>query len=210
MLFVGAGGLAAQLFEDLVASRLQNVTFWSETETPHDYIKKHYPIISTDEEVIEYFTTVTTSFVLCIGDIKQRKKVTERFIALGGKPSAFLSPFCRISPYIKSIGNANIILNDAEMEADVIIEDNCLLNKKSKYGHGCIIRSNCEVGPMATISAYADIGEESLIGINSLILPNVKIGRNVTVSAGSVITKNIPDNAVVAGNPAVIRFYKKV
>ncbi len=210
MLFVGAGGLAAQLFEDLVASRLQNVVFWSETETTHDYIRKNYPIISTDDEVKEYFRTVTTSFVLCIGDIRQRKIVTERFISLGGKSTAFLSPFCRISPYVKSLGSANIILNDAEMEADVVIEDNCLLNKKSKYGHGCVIRSNCEIGPMAVISAYAEIGEGSLIGINALILPNVKIGKNVTISAGAVITKNIPDNAVVAGNPAVIRFYKKI
>jgi acetyltransferase-like isoleucine patch superfamily enzyme len=42
------------------------------------------------------------------------------------------------------------------------------------------------------------------IGANATILPDVKIGRNALVGAGSVVTKDVPDNAVVAGNPAKI------
>ena len=40
------------------------------------------------------------------------------------------------------------------------------------------------------------------IGANSTILPGIVIGANSLVGAGSVITKDVPDNAVVAGNPA--------
>jgi maltose O-acetyltransferase len=36
------------------------------------------------------------------------------------------------------------------------------------------------------------------------ILPGVTIGNGVTIGAGSVVTKNVPDNVVVAGNPAKI------
>lgn len=42
------------------------------------------------------------------------------------------------------------------------------------------------------------------IGSNTIILPNVRIGSNVIVAAGSVITKDIPDNSVVAGIPATV------
>lgn len=42
------------------------------------------------------------------------------------------------------------------------------------------------------------------IGNNTLIMPGVTIGNNVIVGAGSVVTKSVPDNAVVAGNPAKI------
>lgn len=49
------------------------------------------------------------------------------------------------------------------------------------------------------------IGNNVWIGGNAIILPGVVIGNNVVVAAGSVVTKNIPDNALVAGNPAVIR-----
>ena len=48
------------------------------------------------------------------------------------------------------------------------------------------------------------IGNNCFIGMNSIVLPNVKIGNNVVVGAGSIVTKTIPDNVVVAGNPAGI------
>jgi len=46
------------------------------------------------------------------------------------------------------------------------------------------------------------VGEYSFIGASSVILPGVKIGQNCVVGAGSVVTKSIPDNTVVAGVPA--------
>lgn len=42
------------------------------------------------------------------------------------------------------------------------------------------------------------------IGANSTILPGIVIGANSLVGAGSVVTKDVPDNAVVAGNPAKV------
>jgi maltose O-acetyltransferase len=48
------------------------------------------------------------------------------------------------------------------------------------------------------------IGNDCWIGGGSIILPGVTIGSGVTVGAGSVVTKNVPDNVLVAGNPAKI------
>ncbi|MEK6880946.1 MAG: acyltransferase, partial [Nanoarchaeota archaeon] len=50
------------------------------------------------------------------------------------------------------------------------------------------------------------IGDWVRIGSNSTILP-VKIGNNAIIGAGSVVTKDVPENAVVAGNPAKILRY---
>ena len=52
------------------------------------------------------------------------------------------------------------------------------------------------------------LGGGSFIGINTIICNSVVIGKNVTIGAGSVVTKDIPDNEVWAGVPA--RFIKKV
>lgn len=48
------------------------------------------------------------------------------------------------------------------------------------------------------------IGPDCWLGGNCVILPGVKIGKGVTVGAGSVVTKDVPDFVVVAGNPARI------
>jgi len=48
------------------------------------------------------------------------------------------------------------------------------------------------------------IGSRCFIAVNSTILPGVIIGDEVIVGAGAVVTKNVPSNCIVAGNPAVI------
>lgn len=46
------------------------------------------------------------------------------------------------------------------------------------------------------------IGDEVFVGQQTVILPNVKIGSRVVIGAGSVVTRDVPDNSIAAGNPA--------
>lgn len=55
-----------------------------------------------------------------------------------------------------------------------------------------------------------EIGDDSWIGANVIILPNVILGKGVTIGAGSVVTKSIPDYAVAVGVPAKVISYKGV
>lgn len=87
-------------------------------------------------------------------------------------------------------------------------------------GHGgplvvnptCIIGNNVNLSQFTTIGANggkqaAEIGDNVYIGPNVCIIDHVHIGNNVTIGAGSVVTKNIPDNATAVGNYAkVIHF----
>ena len=51
-------------------------------------------------------------------------------------------------------------------------------------------------------SGCIEVMNNVFIGANTTILPNIRIGSNVIIAAGSVVTKDIPDNSVVAGVPA--------
>lgn len=58
-----------------------------------------------------------------------------------------------------------------------------------------------------TIGAHkgrAVIGDNVSLGANVTIIGNIHIGNNVVIGAGSVVVKDVPDNCVVAGNPAKI------
>lgn len=48
------------------------------------------------------------------------------------------------------------------------------------------------------------IGEDCVIGINSIVMPGIRIGNQCVIGGGSIVTKDIPDNCIAAGNPANI------
>lgn len=55
-----------------------------------------------------------------------------------------------------------------------------------------------------SIKADTRIGNNCVIGINSIIMPGITIGDEVVVGAGAIVTKDIPGHSMVAGNPAKI------
>lgn len=57
------------------------------------------------------------------------------------------------------------------------------------------------------LNGNIEIGDRAFIGTNTIIAKPCRIGRSVIIGAGSVVTKDIPDNEIWAGNPA--RFIKK-
>lgn len=62
----------------------------------------------------------------------------------------------------------------------------------------------CKYGVVLGSAGKVTIGNNVFIGMNSTILKGTTIGNNVIIGANSVVTKDIPDDSVVAGNPARI------
>lgn len=84
------------------------------------------------------------------------------------------------------------------------------------YPEYITIGKNCVIGYNTTILTHeflvdefktgpVHIGDNTLIGANVTILPGVTIGNNVKIGAGSVVSKDIPDNTLAYGNPIQIK-----
>jgi acetyltransferase-like isoleucine patch superfamily enzyme len=58
--------------------------------------------------------------------------------------------------------------------------------------------------PTLEITKPISIGNDVFIGFRTIIMPGVKIGNNVVIGAGSVVTKDIPDNSLAVGNPCKV------
>lgn len=65
------------------------------------------------------------------------------------------------------------------------------------------IRSSIDDANQAK-NAEVAIGDDVFVGMNAMILKGVTIGRGATIGAGSVVTKDVPEGAVAAGNPAKV------
>ena len=72
-----------------------------------------------------------------------------------------------------------------------------------------IERTDIPMGLQGSIVKEVSIGDDVWIGMRSIIMPGVRIGNGVVIGAGAVVTKDVPDFAIVGGVPARIIRYRK-
>lgn len=133
-----------------------------------------------------------------------RKIVKELF---GKSEGAFLNPpfYCDYGSHIEVgknfFANYNCTIIDV---AKVTIGDNCQMAPNV-----AIYTAGHPVHPVSRNSMYeygieVSIGDNVWIGGNTVILPGVHIGSNTVIGAGSVVTKDIPEWVIAAGNPCKV------
>ena len=105
-----------------------------------------------------------------------------------------------------------------EIEGDVVIGDRVSLQSGCYVTRGVVIEDEVFCGPrvitmndkrithrrptMTFVRSAPRILRAARVGGGSVLLPGVTVGANALVGAGSVVTRDVPDGAIVAGNPA--------
>lgn len=103
-----------------------------------------------------------------------------------------------------SVGSGVMMAPLSQINPDVTISDNCLLLSNSFVGHDSFLDRFAHIASNAVVGASVHVGKGVHVGTNATIREKVRIGDYSLIGAGSVVLKDVPENAIVVGNPARI------
>ena len=138
---------------------------------------------------------------VAIGDSKRRHYLAQKIIANNGQLTSLIHPSATISTNTK-IGAGTAVVAGVIINTGSQIGRYCIINTGAIIDHDCILEDGIFVGPGSRLGGGVRIGKDSFLGIGTIILPNLKIYKNCTIGAGSVVTAPITDSITVKGVPA--------
>ena len=161
------------------------------------------PIISFDEwrDRLSNFTCFVT-----IADPRSRHRLAEK-IRLAGGTFARLHDRPEFSFPEVSIDAGTIVFPTTYIGPTTVLGKQVQVMTMCAIGHDVIIKDYVTICPSCTVSGYVVIEEGVFVGAGTTIVNGkagkpLVIGAGTKISAGAVVTKSIPVNAAVAGNPA--------
>jgi acetyltransferase-like isoleucine patch superfamily enzyme len=151
----------------------------------------------------------------CISkDVKLGKNVRlSKFINLYG---CVIGDETKIGAFVEIQKNASVgkhckVSSHTFICEGVVIEDNVFIGHGVMFLNDRYPRATTAEGSLQTEADWkvepTVIKEGASIGSGATILPNITIGESALVGAGSVVTKDVPANSIVAGNPAKVMRY---
>lgn len=102
------------------------------------------------------------------------------------------------------IGKGVMISPLAQLSPDSTISDNCILLANSFVGHDSFLDRFAHIATNAVVGANVHVGKGVHIGSNATIREKIKIGDYSLIGAGAVVLNDVPENAIMVGNPARI------
>ena len=108
------------------------------------------------------------------------------------------------------IGDNAVVMMGAILNIGAVVGDGSMIDMGAVLGGRAVVGKNCHVGAGAVLAGVVEpasatpvvVEDDVLIGANAVVIEGVRVGRGAVVAAGAVVTRDVPENAVVAGCPA--------
>jgi sugar O-acyltransferase (sialic acid O-acetyltransferase NeuD family) len=193
----GASGHAKVIIEIFELRRLKIFGLIDDNHQIKSFL--NYPV-QNDASILAHNES---ELIISIGDNATRKKIAEK---LAVKFTKAIHVFANISQRAE-IGDGTVIMAGAIINSLVRIGKHVIINTNSSIDHDCVIGDYAHISPNAALAGNVVVGEGSHIGIGACVIQGITIGKWATVGAGAVIINDVPDYAIVVGNPGKIIKY---
>lgn len=152
-------------------------------------------------------------------DIEEKRETHQLICALATtKRSAWIEDMVdRGFTFTSLVHGSSTISTRTELACGVSVDAGCTIagfseieafvriGRNASVGHHSKIGEFSTLHPGSIILGHCNIGKKVTVGAGAIVLNGVSIGDGAMLAAGSIITKNVPENALVAGNPAQIK-----
>ena len=201
MHIIGASGHAKVIMDILQLNNESIHDLWD--DDPKRLSFNNYTIKGT---IHEFMLLPKTIAIIAIGNNKIRKNIAERIHADFGivrHPSNVCASSVKIN-----IGTA--LMANSTINADSYIGKHAIINTNASVDHDCQVNDFVHISPQVGLAGNVTVGEGTHIGIGASVIQGITIGKWATIGAGAVIINDVPDYAVVVGNPGRIIKYNKI
>jgi sugar O-acyltransferase (sialic acid O-acetyltransferase NeuD family) len=152
------------------------------------------------EELEQYYPPSEYKLFAPIADNKLREKIYLEGKQKGYNFISYISPNC--TDHASSIGENCFILEDNTLQPFTTIGNNVILWSGNHIGHHSKIEDNVFFTSHVVMSGHCHIKNGAFLGVNSTLRDGITIGENSIIGMGSLITKSVPDNETWIGSPA--------
>jgi len=197
----GAGGHGRVCAEVADAAGHQVAGFVDIVQPPQELINGKPVFVMTLRELAQAHDLDHIRLFVAIGDNEIRMKLLAEAQSLGFEVPALIHPSAIISPSC-TIGKGSIAMAGVTVNANAQIGRGCILNTSCSLDHDNILMDGVQISPGVIAAGNVRFDEAAFVGTGTALKPGVTVGARAIVGAGTVVIRDVPSGARVAGNPA--------
>ncbi len=160
-----------------------------------------YPVLGTRADLPALLSAQLHHAIVAIGDNTDRAAVAAQLDRLGWRFANAVHPRASIGRGV-NIGPGSVVMAGCVVNADAYLGAQVIVNTGATVDHDCRIEDNVHIAPGCHLCGNVGVGQGSLLGAGSTVIPGVSIGKRVIVGAGSTVIRDVADETRVSGSPA--------
>jgi len=200
IVIVGAGGFGKEVAWLAEYCGYKVHGFLDDSDDSKNQIVYKLPVLGNVQDSLKY---AQYEFIIAIGNPRVRERLVNKVSEISKDISfaTLIHPDCVMSDTVL-ISEGCIIASKCLLTVDISLGKHCVLNVGVTVGHDSNVGDFSTLAPKVNICGNVTIGDLVEIGTASSVVQSANVGDNSMVCMGSIVLKDVEDNTVVMGNPA--------
>jgi UDP-perosamine 4-acetyltransferase len=199
LVLIGAGGHAKVVIEALRAAGMPIAGMVAPDAAGAEALG--LALLGDDDALPRLRAGGITRAVLALGNNRRRGALAAALRQMGFTLPVVVHPTAWVSPSAV-LGEGTVVLQMAAISAQAVAGPAVIVNSGAIVEHDNRLGAAAHIAPGCTLAGSVTVGPRALVGAGSAVRPGITIGADAVVGAGAAVVADVPDGAVVGGNPA--------